>query len=116
MAKAVAAGNFWTRVTLQTLEPGDADGYGERALVATEQGTVWADVDGIAGRELWYGQKVNPECAYGVTIRMWDGGNRPRLTSSWQVVWNGLTLEIDSVVDDLARGVQRLQCKEIVTE
>lgn len=111
---SLPAGNLWTRVTLQTLEPGPPDAYGSPELIPTEQGTVWADVEDLSGREVWYGQKVDSEITRGITIRIWDGGQRPRLTSSWQVVWQGLTHEIVSVVTDWTVGVQRLQCKELV--
>lgn len=112
----LAAGDLWTRVTLVQTTYGTKDAYGQRPLESVEWGPVWADVEDISGREVWYGQKVNPEITRGVTIRIWDGGDRPRLTSGWQVIWDDLTMDVESVVTDWTIGVQRLQCKEVVTE
>ncbi len=115
-ARSQAAGDLWTRVTLQQLEPGTANKYGERPLEPLTEATVWADVEEVKGREFWYGQKVNPEVTHGVAIRIWDGENRPRLTSAWQVVWHDVTFQIESVVTNFVSMRQLLQCREIVVQ
>jgi SPP1 family predicted phage head-tail adaptor len=93
----IAAGELTQRVTLLT--PGEPipDGRGYKPGPETEA-TYWAKVEPISGKEvLSLGQTLNTS-AYRITLR-----DQPTIarTPKQRVRWNGETLNVQRVVNDL---------------
>jgi SPP1 family predicted phage head-tail adaptor len=86
------------------------DGYGATVATWATAATVWASVEPLSGREAWQAQSVRPDVTHTVTIRAYDG-----LTPKHRLLFDGRTLEIESVVNLEERNrYMVLQCKEAV--
>jgi SPP1 family predicted phage head-tail adaptor len=101
------AGTMREMVTIQAMVPANDPQYGQ-----TEQpqavATVWASVVGNNGTEVEKDEGITAITTYDVQMRYIAG-----ITSANSLLWNGITLEILSVVNDPKRTTLTIVAKQI---
>lgn len=85
---------------------------GETSKVWQDHATRRAGIDGIAGREVWMGQKVAAFVTHGITLRA-DAGLV--ITAEMRVVFGGRIFDINSAINVGEVNKQyNLLCTEVV--
>lgn len=74
------------------------DAIGGEMITWKDRGTVWAEVEPLAGRELFAAQQIQPEATMRFGLRYWS-----EIKSEWQVIWQEQTFDVLSVIDVGAR-------------
>lgn len=90
---ALAAGDLWTRVTIEQPTVARND-VGESVLSWSTFATVWADVSSLSSREVERYAETVGFMTHRVRIRYLNG-----LTSAMRVVYRGRILEIGQVLE-----------------
>ena len=88
------------------------DASGEDLGAYTSVATRWAEVEPLAGRELWAAQQVQADVTHTVTLRYYAG-----LGPKWELLWGTRTLRVESVLNPGERHGTTdmvLLCKEQV--
>lgn len=93
----LATGKFSERVTLEARSATRAPN-GEELLSWAPIATVWARVEPLRGREWFAGGQMQSAVDYRITIRYRSG-----ITREQRIVWQGLPLDVVSVIDVNAR-------------
>lgn len=102
-------GDLRHRITLQS-QPTTQDSYGAPAGDYTDVATVWANINPIAGKELFAAEQFNSEITHRVRIRYRSGVN-----PSMRVKYGTRTFEIMYVINEYERdNIIQLMCKELV--
>lgn len=95
MAKdAVTVGQMRDRVQLQQPTRPAADSFGQRQPTFSTVATVWACVQEMGGQEMTQTQQQREVTRYTITIRYYPG-----LSSSWQLIFNGTTINLQSATN-----------------
>ena len=74
----------------------------------SSNGTVWAAVYSLSGRELFAAQKINSEVNVSCVVRY-----RTDLTTRMRISWNSLVLNIHAVLPDPRKTRLSLLCSEV---
>lgn len=69
-----------------------ADAYGQGDITWTDEGTVWAEVKPLQGREYFAAAQVQQEHSIKVYIR-----RRDDVQQTWRLTWNGQHYDITNV-------------------
>jgi SPP1 family predicted phage head-tail adaptor len=99
MRGAPTSGEMQQRITIQRPDGPGATVSPSRQVIPdwVDYATVWAKVEPIAGREVWYGHQVQADITHGVLIRYDIGA----LSSGalWRIIHRGRVLNIKAVRD-----------------
>lgn len=106
---SLRAGRLNKRVTIQSLtRTSDGGGGFTEAWAAIDNGTVWAAVEPLNGRERFEAQQTQANLSYRVTIRY-----RSDVTAQMQVLYGSKTLPINAVLNPAERGeMLELLCED----
>lgn len=97
------------QVEIQTIDSYTTDEYKQKVAVWQSVGKRWAEINEGSGREFWSSQQVQSSLTHVVRIRYFPGIT----TKSHRVVWQGRTLNIDSIANPDGRKVYHvLRCIE----
>lgn len=107
----ISAGMLRHRVTLRELVETDND-YGEKERSWQDNGSVWALVEDMRGRERYLARQAQSEVDATVTIRYRDD-----IVPTMRIAHGSRELQIDSIVrpDDRGRFLELL-CREIPSD
>lgn len=81
---------------------------GEVTLTWANAGTVWANVEGLAGRDILQAQQANLIASHRIIARHLAGVNIQH-----RVLWRDKTLEIASITDRQNRTMMELLVREV---
>jgi len=91
------AGDLRDRVEVQEDQGTEKDQYKQPIPDWQTVETRWANVSGLSGREYWQAQQAQAETTYRVEMRY--SARLAALGSKARLVWDGKTLEVESVID-----------------
>jgi SPP1 family predicted phage head-tail adaptor len=104
----ISAGRMNERVSL--LAPSESRSpMGEATLTFTAEATVWAEVEGLAARDILQAQQADVVATHRIRIR-----HRPSVTYQYRVQWRGKTMEVASITDRIDRTMTELLVREVI--
>jgi SPP1 family predicted phage head-tail adaptor len=82
--------------------------FGEATVTWTDEGEVWASVQGLSSREMLMAQQSDAIITHKVRIRFFPG-----ITHKHRLVWRGRTLEIAGITERETRTAHELLVREV---
>jgi SPP1 family predicted phage head-tail adaptor len=112
------AGNLSNRVSVQ--EPVSVpDGYGGKTVTWTNYLDIWAMIEPLKGRALYYAQQIDEKVDARIVVRYSAAGakNTSLIQPGWRIVQNGIVYRISAIVDpDMRKEVLELTCETLRDE
>lgn len=101
------AGRLRHPVTLQKLVRTQDPVTGAMRDEWVSQGTTWASIEGVSGREFFAAQAVQAETTYRITMR------HRAIDPTWRLMADGVAYGIEAVLPDNRRSQMVLMCKTL---